>query len=399
MYATTKPAMSLLGGSSLHKGANGWHAARAVSCLPALIGSFGITGGGLGPRHGTASHGAGVANVVAADKRPPGTYIANQMSDISAALADGTVRVQMFFGSNILSSFPDTESTAAAMDKLDLVVCHELFMNETTRRFADVVLPGTAWLEDIGCKATPTHVYLMDRILEPDGEAWPIQDVLKGLAQRLGVDDFYPWASQEELLDVVLDHPAMAGATVASLRKSGGRAALNISHVAYPTHEFNTPSRKIEFYSARAEEAGLPPLPVHVAKTQSSPADAADYPLAFCQGRALIQFHAFYDHGQALPMLAARDPGPELWISPDDARARGLAHGAPVRVYNQRGAFDAKAHFTDHIPKGVVWMRDGCIGMNNVTSGAPILPAKALNFFHFSVGQAEYDAMVEVAAV
>jgi len=45
------------------------------------------------------------------------------------------------------------------------VGCHELFMNETTRRFADVVLPGAAWLEDIGCKATHTHVYLMDRIL------------------------------------------------------------------------------------------------------------------------------------------------------------------------------------------------------------------------------------------
>jgi hypothetical protein len=28
--------MILIGGSSMHKGANGWHAARAISCLPAL---------------------------------------------------------------------------------------------------------------------------------------------------------------------------------------------------------------------------------------------------------------------------------------------------------------------------------------------------------------------------
>ena len=89
---------------------------------------------------------------------------------------------------------------------------------------------------------------------------------------------------------------------------------------------------------------------------------------------------------------------PELWISTEDARARDLTDGGPIRVYNQRGAFDAKAHFTDRIPSGVVWMRDGCVGMNRVTSGAPILPEKALDFFHFSVGQAEYDARVEVVA-
>lgn len=397
-YATTTPAMILLGGSSLHKGANGWQAARAVSCLPALIGSYGIAGGGLGPRHGATAHGAGFANVVAADKRPPGTYVPNQMSEIAAALADGRVRVLTLFGANIVSSFPDADSVTAALEKLDLVVCHELFMNETTRRFADVVLPGTAWLEDIGCKATKTHVYLMDRILEPAGEARPVQDVLKGLADRLGVDDFYPWASQEELLDVVLDHPATGGATVASLRANGGKAALAVSHVAHPTHKFYTPSRKVEFYSARAEQAGLPPLPVHTARTQAVEGGAADYPLALCQGRTLTHFHAFYDHGQALPMLAERDPGPELWISPEDARARHLADGDPIRVYNRRGAFEAKAHFTEQIPAGVVWMRDGCVGGNRVTSGAPVLPEKALDLFHFSVGQSEYEAMVEVAA-
>ena len=94
----------------------------------------------------------------------------------------------LLFGINMLSSYADTGSVAAALDKLYLVVCHELFMNETTRRFADVVLPGTAWLEDVGCKSTHTHLYLMDRILEPAGEARPTQYVLKGLASRLGIE-------------------------------------------------------------------------------------------------------------------------------------------------------------------------------------------------------------------
>src|SRR5215467_6337035 len=121
-------------------------------------------------------------------------------------------------------------------------------------------------------------------------------------------------------------------------------------------------------------------------------------PRALCQGRTLTQFHAFYDHGQALPILAQRDAGAQLWISPDDATGRELSEGDAIRVYNRRGTFSAKAHITDRIPPGVVWMRDGCVGSNQVTSGAPVLPEKALGLFHFTVGQAEYRAMVEVEA-
>jgi anaerobic selenocysteine-containing dehydrogenase len=395
-YATIQPAMIVLGGSSIHKGANSWQAARAVSCLPALVGSYGISGGGLGPRHGSKSHGAGYSSIAATDKRQPGSYIPNQLSEILAALADGRIRVLLLFGSNILSSYADSESVAAALDRLDLVVCHELFMNETTRRYADVVLPGTAWLEDIGCKETNTHVYLMDRILEPAGEARPLQDVLMGLGDRLGVDNFYPWSSQEELLDAVLDHPATGHATVGSLRANGGNAALKISHISYPTHEYDTPSGKIEFYSARAEEAGLSPLPVHEVRPRTDAKAVTDYPLALCHGRTLTQFHSFYDHGQALPMLAERDPGPELWISSGDAQTRSVTDGDIIRVHNRRGAFEAKAHVTDQIPAGAVWIRDGCIGLNRVTSGAPVLPAKALGIFGFTVGQSEFGAMVEV---
>jgi hypothetical protein len=43
-------------------------------------------------------------------------------------------------------------------------------------------------------------------------------------------------------------------------------------------------------------------------------------------------------------------------------------------------------------------MRDGCPGLNRVTSGTPVLPETALGLFPFTVGQAEYAAMVEVAA-
>jgi anaerobic selenocysteine-containing dehydrogenase len=68
-YAGTKPAMILLGGSSMHKGANGWQGARAVTCLPALTGNLGIAGGGLGPRHGSSSHGQALRDITLPERR------------------------------------------------------------------------------------------------------------------------------------------------------------------------------------------------------------------------------------------------------------------------------------------------------------------------------------------
>jgi len=90
-YGSTRPTMILIGGSSMHKGANGWHAARAISCLPALTGDFGLPGGGLGARHGAQS--AGLRNLSAPERRPPGSYIPNQMPDMTEALSSGRLKV------------------------------------------------------------------------------------------------------------------------------------------------------------------------------------------------------------------------------------------------------------------------------------------------------------------
>jgi anaerobic selenocysteine-containing dehydrogenase len=232
--------MILLGGSSMHKGANGWHAARAISCLPALTGGFGLPGGGLGPRHGAQS--AGSRNLSAPERRPPGNYIPNQMPDITEALSSGRLKVLLLLGTNMLSSFADAGQVAHGLDKAEL---------------------------------------------------------------------------------------------------------------------------------------GLPPLPVHKVDKGS------EYPLALSFGRTLTHFHSFYDA--------------QLWISRVDAEARQLSNGDGIKIYNERGEFGAKAHVTDDVPPGVVWIRDGWVGLNHLTSGHAVLTGDALSLFPFSVGQSNYDVKVEVS--
>jgi anaerobic selenocysteine-containing dehydrogenase len=391
-YAGTRPAMIVAGGSSMHKGANGWQAARAIACLPALTGNLGIPGGGMGPRHGSRSHGFGIQSIAAPERRPPGRYVPNQMARITEALADGTVRVLLLFGTDMLSSFADAGRVAEGLARSELVVSHDLFLNDTARRFADVVLPATAWLEELGCKATNTHLYLMEPALAPAGDARSATWIVSELGRRLGVEDVFPWEDDEALIDALLDHPATGHMTVGGLRARGGISPLRISHVAYPDLRFHTPSGKVEFYSERALALGLPPLPGH------EPLPESPYPLQFRQGRTLTQFHGFYDHGRALPTLAKADPEPRLWISPADAAARGVTDGAPIRIWNQRGEFRARALVTGRIPPGTVWMRDGWEELNRLTSGGPAVPDEAVDVFGtFSAGQAAFDAMVEVA--
>jgi anaerobic selenocysteine-containing dehydrogenase len=397
-YATQKPAVIVLGGSSIFKHQHGWEPARAISCLPALTGQLGVAGGGLGQRHGASPEAAGYADVLAnvVKKIPDEVTIPSHMASITEAFTSGQLDVLLLFGTNMLSSFADANELARGLARVGLIVSYDLFMNATARQYADLVLPATAWLEDIGLKQTATHVYLMERALEPAGECRTLITLLRQLAQRLAIADFFPWRDEEEYVNALLAEQKMESGeplTVAELRRRGGYWQRHgLAHVAYQDHNFSTPSHKVEFWSERAQQAGLSPLPTYTAPASEQ------YPLRFCQGRTLTAFHAFFDEGQALPTLARVNRGPELWIHPQDAQKRQITHGASVVIANQRGQFEAVASVTDALLPGVVWMRDGWAGINRVTSGAPIVPLIANNLVPgIPGGQAAYEAWVEVS--
>ncbi len=200
---------------------------------------------------------------------------------------------------------------------------YDLFLNDTARRYADVVLPGTAWLEEVGCKMTHTHLYLMERALAPPGETRSLHRLMTTLAERLGLDGFHPWASEEAMIDAILDHPCTGHATVAALRAEGGMRALarvarraSGAGLRHPV----APDRALLGAGARAS-ACRRCLSYDGPATAAAPA-ARRYPLALAQGRTMTHFHAFYDSGQALPTLAQRESEPTLWMAPGDAAAR-----------------------------------------------------------------------------
>ena len=52
-------------------------------------------------------------------------------------------------------------------------------------------------------KETASHIYLMERAVQPENEALPLMRILRDLAERLGID-YFPWQDEEAYLNTLL---------------------------------------------------------------------------------------------------------------------------------------------------------------------------------------------------
>src|SRR6185503_3289539 len=199
------------------------------------------------PRHRGGTHGEGPADITAAKQRPPVDYIPSHMPSMSRAMQDGRIDVLLLLGTNSASSFADSNGLATGLDRVGTIVCHDIFHTETTRRYADIVLPGTSWLEEVGMKDTATHIYLTEQVLEPYADTRSISAFVTELADRLDLSEIFPWeGGQEGGVNAMLAGLDGGTLTVERLRQTEGRYERRISHVAYPDHRYRTPSGKIE---------------------------------------------------------------------------------------------------------------------------------------------------------
>lgn len=374
IYAENKPLCTNLTRGALGKHWNGVQMVRAVLCLIPLSGNVGARGGG-------AVWGEAVdwnLTLQATERRPRGiTFPENNFNAIDEALESGRIDVLLVVGGNPMSQWPHLNRLRAQLERVGLVVVFDLFMNHTARESADVVLPGTSWLEELGLRTSNSRIYLMDKALEPPGECHEASWWMDALCRRLGIDDYFPWASKEECLDDCLRSPACEGATVDLLRASPGGCAAHVAEIPYADGRFETASGKFAFYSHKAEELGLPPLPDHVEPAEgirSTPELAEKYPLLLISARRNTHFHSFHDSHRVVPTLAALEPEPTIWVHPRDAAARSIADGDLADLFNDRGCGRVRVELTSEVSPGHVSLNDAWPELNLVTSSLCPMP-------------------------
>ena len=145
LYVATNPAVIRVGWG-LERNRNGGSAVAAVLALPAIAGKFGVRGGGYTMSNGDAAWGVDAEAGIA---EPVPTTRAISMAVLGEALASAEppVRALFVYNCNPTQTVPDQRAVERGLARDDLfTVVHEQVMTDTCR-FADVVLPATAFLE------------------------------------------------------------------------------------------------------------------------------------------------------------------------------------------------------------------------------------------------------------
>ncbi len=377
----------------------GGMAVRTITCLPAIIGSW---------RH----HGGGVlmstsgAYDFAMDKltRPllsPDSRIIN-MNQLAEALAGELpgppVRALYVYTANPAAVAPQQARVLEGLRREDLfVVVHELFATDTVD-YADIVLPATSQLEHVDIHGSYGHHDVMYNppAIAPLGECRSNNDVFRALAQRLGFEpELFP--DDETLIREVLDGgPSLRGITLEQL-KAEGAVRLNLPELFAPFADgvFPTPSGKCELYSERMKADGFDPLPTYIPPHEdplTQPDLAARYPLQLLSPPR-PQFVNSTFANSPRHRTAAGDPTIEL--ADEDARARGLADGDWVEVYNDRGQFRARVSLSGSVRPGVA-VATGIYWNKLVPGGCNVNSTSSSALADMGGGATFFDNLVEV---
>jgi anaerobic selenocysteine-containing dehydrogenase len=380
-YATTQPSVIRIG-VAIERHAGGGQTVRAAACLPALVGAWRHVGGGM-LQLPIWAFPVKWENLMRPDWIKPGTRVLNQWR-LGPALAgeeplDPPIKSLFVYNSNPAIVVPEQEKIIQGLKSEDLfTVVSEQFLTDTAR-YADIVLPATTQLEQFDLMFSWGHLYLSlnQRAIAPLGESVSNTELFRRLARAMGFDDRQWQRSDEEMAVDALDwaNPALQGITM-DLLKEKGWARLNVgtpeTYAPHANGNFLTPSGKCEFKASMAAggnfvlplfrqgsnefQAGEPvdPLPTYILPNESPATNArlaAQYPLNIISPKS----HAFLNSSYGnLPGQLHHAGEQFVLVNPKDALARNVGEGSPVRIFNDRGSFEAIAKVSSDVMPGVV---------------------------------------------
>jgi formate dehydrogenase major subunit len=265
--------------------------------------------------------------------------------EIMDAIHAGTIRGMYIMGENPAMSDPDVQHAREALAKLEHLVVQDLFLTETAK-YADVVLPASAWPEKTGTVTnTNRQVQLGRKALPLPGDAREDYWIIQELARRLGLAWNYT-------------HPkdvfAEMKRAMASLDHITWERLERESSVTYPCEADDKPGNEIVFGDRFPTASGRARLvPVGLVPPAEEP--DADYPMVLTTGRQLEHWHTGAMTRRA-SVLDTIEPEAVASLSPADLRKMGIRPGDMVRVATRRGAIELKARADGAVPAGMIFI-------------------------------------------
>ncbi|MCP5094195.1 MAG: molybdopterin-dependent oxidoreductase, partial [Chloroflexi bacterium] len=262
---------------------------------------------------------------------------------------------------------------------VEFIVVQDNFLTSSAK-FADIVLPACTQFETWGVEdgwKYGEEVILMPQIVAPLAETKSDYRICAEIAERLGIGETYTEGRDERgWVEWVIDHYREARfpnlptldemeqsnqGVYARVVEEGETAVAFTDFRADPdAHPLKTPSGKIEIFSKQLYDmnnpAEIPPIPKYIQEWESPfGAEAAIYPLQAIGHHTMNRVHSTHDNVDWL-----KDAFPQVvYINPVDAQTRGIADGAQVKIYNDRGAMIIPCKISNRIMPGVVDIPQG----------------------------------------
>lgn len=265
--------------------------------------------------------------------------------EIMDAIHAGEIRGMYIMGENPAMSDPDVQHAREALAKLDHLVVQDLFLTETAR-YADVVLPASAWPEKSGTVTNTNRQVQMGRpAIKMPGDARQDWWIIQQLAQRLGL----PWnySGPAEVF-------AEMTSVMPSLNNISWERVDRENSVTYPCDAPDKPGNEIVFAERFPTASGRGKLvPASVLPPAELP--DAEFPLVLTTGRALEHWHTGAMTRRA-SVLDAIEPEPVASLNARQLKQFGIQPGDPIRVVTRRGAIELKAKLDNAIQDGMLFI-------------------------------------------
>jgi anaerobic selenocysteine-containing dehydrogenase len=390
LFAASKPAAIVPGTCSIDQHINGFQGNRIHAIMQAVTGNVDIPGGWvsipfirLGDMRMTE-----ISDPIGSEEHPlfrrfwgRTSPYGQQMLFADAVLEQKPYPIKGLIctGGNPAMTLPDSERIREAMKALDFMVVSELFMTETAK-LADIVLPACSFLEKggvgyvYGVTNCIPYAMLRKQVVQPIGESWPDWKIWTEIANRMGYQEFFPWKTEEEIIDFFLGPSGLTREQLENEHPEGTYYAEK----KYKQGKYYTPSGKIELYSQTLAENGYDPIPKHVEPSKSpvsTPELFKKYPVILTTGARVPE----YTHTQlrGVPSLEKTAPEPLAEVHPETAAKYGLADGDMARVETTKGTIEIRIGTTEALHPGVFsiphgWAKANANELTELTPRDPV---------------------------
>jgi predicted molibdopterin-dependent oxidoreductase YjgC len=267
-----------------------------------------------------------------------------RLDQIVSGLHDGRVKALYLIGENPAQTEPNAHHVEEGLEGCEFIVSQDIFLNDSTRKYADVVLPASSFAEKDGTFTnTERRVNRVRKALDCPGEAREDWRIVCAMAKALGAE-WPEYESPEDVWNELADLcPNWYGIRYPRIEEHGMQwPCTDLEHPGTPYLHAPKPALgKGRFFPVEFQ----PPI--------EQP--DSEFPFVLTTGRTLYHYNS-----ATMTMLEAgvreKQEAPFFEINREDAEALGIADGDVARLVSRRGELEAEAHYSERVYPGLVWM-------------------------------------------